>query len=83
MRTETSTSRCEFMDPNEHDEDSSQEQMVRDISDKHCPDSVRQSAYRELASRGSRPKKLRRKQTLSTETTTEGADNTLTRLSAP
>lgn len=41
-----------MVDPNEHDEDSSQEQMIRDISDKHCPDSVRQSAYRELASRG-------------------------------
>ena len=26
--------------------------MIRDISDKHCPDSVRQSAYKELQRRG-------------------------------
>lgn len=35
-----------------HDEDSDAIDMIRDISDKHCPDSVRDSAYRELKSRG-------------------------------
>jgi hypothetical protein len=26
--------------------------MISDVADKHCPDSVRQSAYEELARRG-------------------------------
>jgi hypothetical protein len=35
-----------------HDEDSQESSMIRDISDRHCPDSVRESAYRELERRG-------------------------------
>jgi len=35
-----------------HDEDSSNKDMIRDISDKHCPDSIRKSAYEELKKRG-------------------------------
>ena len=31
-----------------HDDDSSVDDMIHDISDKHCPDSVRETAYREL-----------------------------------
>ncbi len=36
----------------EHDSKSSNKEMIRDISYKHCPDSVRQSAYKELERRG-------------------------------
>lgn len=36
----------------EHDEHSKESDMIRDIADSHCPDSVRQSAYRELKDRG-------------------------------
>ena len=35
-----------------HDDDSDVDNMLSDIADKHCPDSVRQSAYRELERRG-------------------------------
>ena len=35
-----------------HDETSSIDDMLRDISDKHCPDSVRHTAYAELERRG-------------------------------
>lgn len=35
-----------------HDDDSYNKDLIRDISDKHCPDSVRESAYRELERRG-------------------------------
>lgn len=35
-----------------HDEDSNKDDMIMDISNRHCPDSVRQSAYRELERRG-------------------------------
>lgn len=36
----------------DHDEFSKVSDMIRDIADKHCPDSLRQSAYRELQERG-------------------------------
>jgi len=35
-----------------HDEKSRDSDMIRDISDKHCPDSIRESAYKELGLRG-------------------------------
>lgn len=35
-----------------HDSSSTSRSLLSDIADKHCPDSVRQSAYRELESRG-------------------------------
>ena len=35
-----------------HDESSSIRNMISDISDKHCPDSIRDSAYREMEERG-------------------------------
>lgn len=35
-----------------YDSASSVNSMLADISDRHCPDSVRQSAYAELESRG-------------------------------
>ena len=35
-----------------HDDNSNNEDMLRDISDKHCPDSIRDSAYQELERRG-------------------------------
>lgn len=36
----------------EHDSKSKTSDMIKDISDKHCPDSIRQSAYSELERRG-------------------------------
>ncbi len=35
-----------------HDDNSHMDDMIRDVSDKHCPQSVRESAYRELEERG-------------------------------
>lgn len=35
-----------------HDEKDKKKDMIRDISHKHTPDSVRESAYRELERRG-------------------------------
>ncbi len=40
------------MSATEHDSDSTRESMIADIAHKHCPDSVRESAYRELERRG-------------------------------
>jgi hypothetical protein len=40
-----------------HDEDSKVNDMLRDISHRHCPDSVRESAYIELNKRGISHKK--------------------------
>lgn len=42
-----------------HDEKSSLKDMIRDISNKKTPDSVRESAYRELGSRGINKDKAR------------------------
>jgi len=35
-----------------HDENSIEKDMISDIADKHCPDSIRKSAYKELEHRG-------------------------------
>lgn len=35
-----------------HDDNSQVSDMIRDISDKHCPDSIRESAYSQLNSMG-------------------------------
>ena len=39
-----------------HDDKSTHKQLIRDVADKHCPDSVRQTAYQELVRRGVSPR---------------------------